>query len=213
MNILAKDASKKEDRIFRGVSHILALVEKMIAANPDERPGAKYVQERIHNILTEYCGMGNQGVSDSGQNKESKGRIHCESRRIDETNFNFGFDQLRLASQRAAADACATVNPSGAEPRVLGVNGGIIYGMERDSITSQGGMSGYSSGSGIGGVAMGRIRSGDVDKMSVATKSSKNSSEGKSKSSGSLGGSAGQGKVKPKAKAWQAPVYAELSFG
>jgi len=50
---------------------------------------------------------------------------------------------------------------------------------------------------------------GQTDAMSIGTKTSK-SSEGKSKA-----GSSSQDavKAKPKAKAWQAPVYAELSFG
>jgi hypothetical protein len=55
-----------------------------------------------------------------------------------------------------------------------------------------------------------RSRSQEGDDMSVVTKSSK-SSEGNSKSgSGSLSGSVGQEKWKPKAKAWQAPIYAGM---
>jgi len=45
--------------------------------------------------------------------------------------------------------------------------------------------------------------------MSIATKTSKSSGEGKSR----VGSFSGDRKAKSKAKAWQAPVYAEMSFG
>jgi serine/threonine protein kinase len=127
MNTLIKDASKKEDKVFRGVSHIVGLVDKMISPNPDERPTAKEVQEKMHNILAQICGLG--GVH--SENGEGEPRIHCEPRKLDQTEWNFGFDQLRLASQRAAAEACASVNPVTANGGTLGLTGGVIYGVER----------------------------------------------------------------------------------
>jgi serine/threonine protein kinase len=205
MTMLAKDASKKEEKIFRGVSHILALVERMMAADPDERPNARYVQGRLRTIFTEFCGLGNQGTTPAGEIIPSRDRIHCGAHRTDENEW-VGFEELRIASQQALAEACASVNPSA----TLGLNSGVVYGIERTSMASQSMSSGYSGSSGIGGVTMGRSRSQEGDGMSVMTKSSK-SSEGKSESgSGSLGGSVGQGKPKPKAKAWQAPVYAGM---
>jgi len=192
MNTLIKDASKKEDKVFRGVSHIVGLVDKMISPNPDERPSAKEVQEKMHNILAQICGLG--GVR--SENGEGEPRIHCEPRKLDQTEWNFGFDQLRLASQRAAAEACASVNPVTANGGTLGLTGGVIYGVERvQSLT-------VSSA----GYAISKERSKtDNDRASIATSKSR-STEGKSRSGS--GSSTPHGKVKPKAKAWQAPVYA-----
>jgi hypothetical protein len=82
MSTLIKDASKKEDKVFRGVSHIVGLVDKMISPNPEERPTAKEVQEKMHNILSQICGLsGNQSEDGDG-----KPKIHCEPRKIDQTN-------------------------------------------------------------------------------------------------------------------------------
>lgn len=177
--ILIKDASKKEDKIFRGISHIIALIRQMISANPDDRPTASYVQERLYTILTENSGL---GATDDG----APSRIHCDDYLAKQNEWNFGFDELRLQSQRAAAEACAAVSPSATEFRSISLgNGGVIYGIEKkDSV--------YTSPPNREG-----------DRMSIATKTS---SEGKSKGSGSVNG----GKAKPKAKAWQAPVYAGM---
>ena len=193
MNTLAKDASKKEDKVFRGVSHILSLVERMVSPNPDERPTAAHVQERMYLILTQHCGLGpGQTVKDGG-----RGRVHCETRKHEEDDeWNFGFEDLRLASQRAAAEACASVAPVSPESeKIMSLgNGGVIYGIERKESLPPIASPTTSKGN-------------DGDRLSIATKTSK-SSEGKSRAgSGSLNGG---GKVKPKAKAWQAPVYAGM---
>jgi len=186
MAILLKDASKKEDKVFRGVKDILALVEKMLSPHPEDRPSAPAVRERLYTILAEHSGLGPpaEGV---------RGRIHCEARPLDaETDFDFGFDQLRLASQRAAAEACANVNPTATALTQLSLgNGGTIYGVEK--------------------VETPVFRGKEGDRMSVSTGKSR-SSEGKMSRVGSGSGSAvsGGGKPKPKAKAWQAPVYAGM---
>jgi serine/threonine protein kinase len=188
MGILAKDASKKEDKVFRGVSHILALVEKMLSAHPEDRPSAQDVQERLHTILTKHSGLGPPPEGGTGH-------IHCEARSVEaSSDFNFGFDELRLASQRAAAEACANVNPTATTLTQMSLgNGGTIYGIEKVETTFS---------------AKGR----DNDRMSVSTGKSR-SSEGKISKIGSGTGSAvsAGGKPKPKAKAWQAPVYAGMS--
>jgi serine/threonine protein kinase len=57
IGFLAKDASKKEDKIFRGVSHIMQLVTRMLALNPWERPDASFVRDRLGEILTRVCGI------------------------------------------------------------------------------------------------------------------------------------------------------------
>ena len=57
MTQLSKDALKKDDPVFKGVAPILHVVEHMLAFYPSERPGANEVQSRLHQILTESCGM------------------------------------------------------------------------------------------------------------------------------------------------------------
>ena len=199
MSTLIKDASKKEDKVFRGVSHIVGLVDKMINPNPEERPCAKEVQESMHNILSQICGLWS-GPLEAG---DVKPRIHCEPRKTDQNEWNFGFDQLRLASQRAAAEACASVNPVTANGGTLGLTGGVIYGVER--------VQSLSASSAAYTLLKEKSKTFPVgdDRASIATSKSR-SSEGKSRSGS--GTSTPHGKVKPKAKAWQAPVYAgELS--
>ncbi|TVY67507.1 Mitogen-activated protein kinase pmk-1 [Lachnellula suecica] len=198
---LRKDASKKEDKLFRGIAPALELIEQMLLPTPEERPTAQEVQERLYSILSEKCGLGQP----TGAKEDSKGRIHCETRRVEEfkpgeENWSFNFDELRLASQRAAAAACASVAPVSTLSDVQ-----VIYGVgmdgERVSVQSPP----MSPRDGYG-------RDGG-DRMSIATKTTSKSSEGKSRAgSGSVSGG-GDRKVKQKAKAWQAPVYAEMSFG
>ncbi len=205
MNILAKDGKKKEDKDFRGVSHIIALIEKMMNPNPDERPNAHNVQEKIYCILIEFCGL--------GPAPESRGRIHCTARNTEDNEWNFGFDQLRLASQRAAAEACASVNPVTANGGTLGTIGGVTYGLERTSsvVSSVAWGPGPSSPTPPTSPIRERAPTRDGDIMSVSSGNKSRSSEGKSRSgSASLGSGAPNGKPKPKAKAWQAPVYAGL---
>jgi len=202
MNTLIKDASKKEDKVFRGVSHIIGLVDKMISPNPEERPSAKEVQEKMHNILSQICGLG--GIQTGDGDVKLGGRIHCEARKTEQTEWNFGFDQLRLASQRAAAEACASVNPVTANGGTLGLTGGVIYGVERVQSLSVS-SAGYT-------ISRDRSKTGEGDRASITTSKSR-SSDGKSRSGSGSGTGTAHGKLKPKAKAWQAPVYAELSFG
>jgi serine/threonine protein kinase len=57
IGILAKDASKNEDKIFRSVSHILQLVTRMLSLNPSNRPGAQFVRSRLEDILTKVGGI------------------------------------------------------------------------------------------------------------------------------------------------------------
>ena len=188
MGTLAKDASKKEDRVFRGISHILALVEKMLSPNPDDRPTAQVVQERLYVILSKHSGL---GPSQEGGN----GKIHCEPRSYESNgpngdDLNFRFDQM-LASQRAAADACANVNPTATALTQLSLgNGGTIYGIEKLETPI-------------------KLKGKAGERSSVSTGNSR-SSEGKMSRVGSGSAVSGGGKPKPKAKAWQAPVYAGM---
>lgn len=165
MNILMKDARKKEDGIFKGVGDVVMLIQRMMNVDPDERPTAQQVQERLYIILTDICKLET---------------LHCKQHVLDTNQWNFGFDQLRLATKNETMS--------------------VEYG----SRTANG--NGIANGNSYGIVHSGP---GQTDAMSIGTKTSK-SSEGKSK----VGSSSKDAvKAKPKAKAWQAPVYAELSFG
>jgi len=186
MDLLSKDALKKDDKLYRGICHIMSLVAQMLSQNPADRPTASHVQERLYAVLNEYCSI---GANDEGL----LSRIHCEPSQVKDSEWDFGFDEARLASQRAAAEACAAVAPQLTEVRPLGLgNGGVIYGIERRDST---------------------MIPIECDGNSIVTKSSQ-SSEGKSKASRrqSIENRA-KPKPKAKAKAWQAPVYAEFTFG
>ncbi|EPE25044.1 Protein kinase-like (PK-like) [Glarea lozoyensis ATCC 20868] len=193
MSTLARDASKKEDQIFRGVSHILLLVNNMLSVHPDDRPTAKEVQESLYAILSEYSGM---GQPKAGPPDENRGRIHCETRENKATEWNFGFDELRLASQRAAAAACASVAPVSTLIGNISSNTTVIYPtMNLEKLIADRTV--------LRSPAPRGRSDKDGDKSSIHTKNSK-SSEGKSRAGSGNGG----GKIKPKPKAWQAPVYA-----
>ncbi|KAF4635594.1 hypothetical protein G7Y89_g2504 [Cudoniella acicularis] len=194
MKLLAKDATKKEDKIFRGISPILAIVLEMLSSHPENRPTAGEVQKRLYNILSENSGL---GKLPNGSPSECRGRIHCETRDPEQKDWTVDWEAERLASQRRAAAACASVAPISTLSGNIESEATVIYGVERISIS-------------MPPPPMTKGRTNEGDRMSIATKTSR-SSEGKSRSgSGSLGGS---GKVKPKAKPWQAPVYAEMTWG
>ncbi|KAI2632096.1 kinase-like domain-containing protein [Hypoxylon sp. NC1633] len=55
MTGLAKDASKKDDQIFRGVAPMLHVVARMLAVVPHERPTALEVEQCTYKVLTENC--------------------------------------------------------------------------------------------------------------------------------------------------------------
>ena len=131
-------------------------------------------------ILTEHCGL--------GTSKGVPSKIHCDAHKVRDNEWNFGFDELRLASQRAAAEACAAVAPQLTEICTLPLgNGGVIMGIEKKVTV-------------YGGTAK------EEDGKSVGTKSS----EGKGSKGSGCYGPEKKGQPKPKAKAWQAPVYAGL---
>lgn len=195
MDTLTKDAKKKEDKLFRGIPNIVILCREMLRSDPDDRPSATEIQERLYNIIDEQCGLGHTTTEDGGISS----KIHCESQEVQDNAFNFGFEQLRLQSQEAAAAACASVNSTTGAVGTLGYNGQVIYGVER----TQSVVSGF--GAGFGGMLK-RDRSKDQDRMSIATKTSSGSG-GKSKSGSANTNNSGNVKIKPKVKAWQAPVY------
>lgn len=54
---LAKDARQKEDRLFRGVTHLLNLTLRMLSPHPMDRPSARFCEERVYEILTNNAGV------------------------------------------------------------------------------------------------------------------------------------------------------------
>lgn len=220
MNTLAKESGKKEDRLFRGVSHILSLCTEMLSPYPDDRPTASHVQRRLHTILTHNCGL---GAGSEGQ----ASAIHCESRCPGFGELATDLDQLRLESQRAAAAACASVNPLATEMRIMALgNGGMICGIEKKdlAINTQRWGSSTSPPSPTSSMSPSPMspsslrgppsfmsqpssmsRRGTDDHSSLLTKAT-SSSGGKSRSGHSVINRSR--KVQPRARAHEAPVYA-----
>jgi hypothetical protein len=167
------------------------------------------VQERLYNILTQNCGLGavNEGETSS---------IHCEPRRVEEQWIATpALDKLRLESQRAAAAACASVNPLVTEMRTLALgNGGVIYGVEtKDSVSPTSPISPTSPTSPSFTISPKRS---DSDRGSMMTKTSSRSGGGKTssgtKARSGNGSVNGPYKTKPKVRAHEAPVYAGSSL-
>jgi serine/threonine protein kinase len=55
MSGLAKDASKKDDPVFRGVAPMLQVVARMLSVLPQDRPSAQEVEEKMYKILRDHC--------------------------------------------------------------------------------------------------------------------------------------------------------------
>ncbi|GAB1313138.1 hypothetical protein MFIFM68171_03348 [Madurella fahalii] len=85
MTRLAREAAK-EDPLFRGISQMLHVAERMLAHNPSERPAVNDVQARMYRILTESCGISEP---------------HCVHQYggwgFDSGNLKFGFSALARA--------------------------------------------------------------------------------------------------------------------
>ncbi|KAI1780963.1 kinase-like domain-containing protein [Hypoxylon cercidicola] len=94
---LAKDASKKDDQVFRGVAPMLQVVARMLSVLPHERPTAQEVGRSTYKILTENCqimephcvhqyggwdfGLGNLHISRGGEGFNIATRRHSGSTR------------------------------------------------------------------------------------------------------------------------------------
>lgn len=77
---LAKEASKKDDPVFKGVAPMLYVAKDMLAFYPLERPTINEVQARINQILAESCGISEP---------------HCVQR---DSGCDFGLGRLALGS-------------------------------------------------------------------------------------------------------------------
>jgi serine/threonine protein kinase len=161
IGILAKDASKKEDKLFRGVSHILHLVSRMLSLNPRERPDAQVVRERLGDILTRLS-----GIED----------LCCSTRadRVAPVTWSLTSDSQDL--------------------EITTIDGKRIDDHRRSD----------SIGATADRMSLQTVRSGGSIVSKAPTSDSKKT----------MGPGPGTEKWKPKAKAWQAPVYAgEFSLG
>lgn len=62
MSTLAKEASKKASSsdgggVLKGIVPMLHVIARMLSANPNDRPTADEVQQRIYQVVTQYCGI------------------------------------------------------------------------------------------------------------------------------------------------------------
>lgn len=57
MTQLAKESSKKDGAVFKGIAPMLHVVERMLSFHPSERPAAHDVQTKMYQILTDSCGI------------------------------------------------------------------------------------------------------------------------------------------------------------
>lgn len=178
---LGKEASRKEDAVFRGIAPTLALTERMLALDPVERPSARRVQLTLDDILTRICGL------------DAPGQVHCHGAGFGCVLAGDGdnLEALRRASQRAAAAACRSVaglSPLETADVALG-NGGVIRGVETRAMVSD--TATVTDGS--------RGKSQDdalkhTNRNSVLVRGTTVEER--------------QGRRAKKTKAWQAPVYA-----
>ncbi|KAL3428163.1 protein kinase [Phlyctema vagabunda] len=190
LDTLVKEASKKEDKIFRGVQQVLILALDMLDPVPTQRPSATEVCERLKISLLTTSGI---PVED----------LHCLGHRAEQLDAGLGFDQLRLASQKSAAEACALSAATGmpvigSTPPVM--TNDMIYeqtGVRRSRNQSEYQMTRANDGA----------RSSEHDRRSTSNKSSSNK-DNRSTTSGR-----DNRKSRGSKPAWQAPTYADFTFG
>ncbi|CAJ2511655.1 Uu.00g072800.m01.CDS01 [Anthostomella pinea] len=99
MTGLAKDASKKDDQVFRGIRPMLQVVARMLSVLPHERPTAQEVEKRLYKILTESCLIAEP---------------HCVHQYED---WDFGMGNLHLNRQSETFSMATTRRQSGVSPR------------------------------------------------------------------------------------------------
>jgi serine/threonine protein kinase len=92
MTILAKDASKREEPVFRGVTPMLQLVARMLSLSPQDRPNAQAIEQQLYRALTEHCGIAEP---------------HCVHQY---EGFGLGLDNLRVSSSDGDAPAAISIS-------------------------------------------------------------------------------------------------------
>lgn len=198
IRLLGKDASRKEDNLFRGINPILSLISRMLNPEPTFRPSAKEVESRLLEILLKisriqspnvHCGVGGIHIGQGGS----------------EGNWDFGFQHLSVQNTEAGGSSTSpSAGESSASSSFPG-SAGSVGGMKaRQGSSDREYISGYS------GRQDGMADRGDAGSiMTKASGSGSKSSDGRSGVTGSSS-TMEMGKVKPKAKAWKAPVYAGM---
>ncbi|KAK0651217.1 kinase-like domain-containing protein [Cercophora newfieldiana] len=105
MTQLAKDASKKDDQVFRGVSPMLHVVERMLSLHPSERPAAHDVQARLYKILTDACGISEPHcVHQYGGWDFGIGSLKLDSPTLVRNNSN---DTMSIATKRSSGSGAS----------------------------------------------------------------------------------------------------------
>lgn len=189
---LLKESKKREDRVYRGVSHLLNLTTRMMAEEPQMRPSAKYCEERCWEILTRICGV----------------KTHCGGPAPGMPGMH-GLGVLGsgiaggMSMQNIAAEAVASVQSLQAQ----GGHSGAKAPVGRESSVS--GNLGVPSAGPSG-------RNGSVSQQlssygSGGTRSGNSSSSDKSGTgTGGMSGGGRHRKGVSKSRPWKAPVYAGM---
>ncbi|OCL04681.1 kinase-like protein [Glonium stellatum] len=78
MKILDDAAFDMDDNAFRAIPHIMSLIRAMISQNPDLRPAAQEVRNRLFEILTNYTDLWDPhcGARDSDSKSKSSGSTY-----------------------------------------------------------------------------------------------------------------------------------------
>ncbi|KAK0704692.1 kinase domain-containing protein [Lasiosphaeris hirsuta] len=119
MTQLAKDASKKDDQVFRGMAPMLHVVERMLALHPSERPAAQDVQTRMYKILTEFSGISEPHcVHQYGGWDFGIGSLKLDSPSLARNN---SYDTMSIATKRSSGSGGSIDHR-----RISGSSGGSV---------------------------------------------------------------------------------------
>ncbi|KAG4220014.1 hypothetical protein PC116_g31507 [Phytophthora cactorum] len=131
---LAKDASKKDDLVFRGVAPMLQVVARMLSIAPHERPTAQEVEQCTYKILTENCqiaephcvhqyaswdfGLGNMHISGGGEGFNIASKRHSGPARSSYSRLS----SYRPMSSSSVREVDSMPGPSGSQGTNARVN-------------------------------------------------------------------------------------------
>ncbi|KAK6955108.1 hypothetical protein Daesc_002738 [Daldinia eschscholtzii] len=131
---LAKDASKKDDLVFRGVAPMLQVVARMLSIAPHERPTAQEVEQCTYKILTENCqiaephcvhqyaswdfGLGNMHISGGGEGFNIASKRHSGPARSSHSRLS----SYRPMSSSSVREVDSMPGPSGSQATNSRVN-------------------------------------------------------------------------------------------
>jgi len=113
IQLLGKDASKKEDTLFRGVSPILSLINRMLNPEPTFRPQAKDVESRLLDILLKVCRIESPNIHCG------VGGVHMGQSKSG-GNWDFGFQDLNLNGLTSPTRSSTFASPSSTHPTTSG---------------------------------------------------------------------------------------------